>query len=77
VSTGKGVSSEARVVVVMEVGGREEVRLLVMMVRERRGILSFFVSRMDAEDALAAERRARRRGARGIRRLMVLLSLAD
>ena len=76
-SIGKGVSSASRVVVVMEVGGRDEVRLLVMIVRERRGILSFLVRRIEAEEALSAERRARYRGARGVRRFMVLFSVAD
>lgn len=66
-----------RVVVVMDVGGREEVRLLVMMVRESRGMSSFFVKRMEAEEAERAERRARWRGARGMRRFMVLFSTAD
>ena len=52
-------------------------RLLVMIVRERRGRLSFFVRRILAEEAERAERRARRREGRGTRRLMVLFSAAD
>ena len=76
-SSGKGELSGFSVVAVMEIGGREDVRLLVMIVRESRGTLSFFVRRMDAEDALRAERRARRRGASGMRRFMVLFSAAD
>jgi len=61
----------------MEVVGRAEVRLLVMIVRERSGMLSFFVRRIEAEDAVVAERRARVSGARGIRRLIVFFSTAD
>ena len=61
----------------MDVGGLEEVRLLVMIVRMSRGMLSFLVKRMEAEEAVRAERRARWRGARGMRRFMVLLSTAD
>ncbi len=61
----------------MDVGGREEVRLLVMIVRESRGMLSFLVKRIEAEEAERAERRARWRGASGMRRFMVLLSTAD
>lgn len=76
-STGKGALSGFKVVVVMDVGGREELKLLVMIVRMSSGTLSFFVKRMEAEEAVRAERRARWRGARGIRRLMVLFSTAD
>lgn len=61
----------------MYVGGLEEVRLLVMIVRESSGMLSFLVKRMEAEEAVRAERRARWRAARGMRRFMVLLSTAD
>ena len=66
-----------RVVVVIEVGGRVEVGLFVIIVRERRGMLSFFVRRMEAEEAARAERRARWRGASGMRRFTVLFSTAD
>ena len=76
-STGKGALSEFRVVVVMDVGGREEFKVLVMMVRDSRGMLSFFVKRIEAEDAVRAERRARWREARGMRRFIVLFSMAD
>lgn len=76
-STGKAALSGLEVVVVMDVEGREEGRLLVMMVRESRGMLSFLVKRMEAEEAVRAERRARWRGARGMRRFMVLFSTAD
>ena len=76
-SLGKGAFSGFTVVVAMDVGGREEGRLLVTMVRESKGMLSFFVKRMEAEEALRADRRARWRDARGIRRLMVLFSTAD
>ena len=48
-----------------------------MMVRESKGISSFLVRRMDAEEADRAERRARWRAASGTRRLMVLFSMAD
>lgn len=65
------------VVVVMVCGGRQVCRLVVIIVRESRGMLSFFVRRMDAEIALRAERRARWRGPRGIRRFIVLFSTAD
>lgn len=76
-STGKAAFSGLEVVVGMDVEGREEGRLLVMMVRESRGMLSFLVKRMEAEEAVRAERRARWRGARGMRRFMVLFSTAD
>ena len=75
--TGKGASSGFEVQVGMDVGGRDDLRLLVMMVRMSSGTLSFFVKRMEAEEAVRAERRARWRGARGMRRLMVLFSTAD
>lgn len=77
VSSGKGAPSGPSVVVVIEVGGLVDVRLLVMIVRERSGILSFFVKRIEALDAVEAERRARSSEDSGIRRLMVLLSTAD
>ena len=76
-SLGKGAFSGFAVVVAMEFWGRAELRLLVTMVRESKGMLSFLVKRMEAEEALRADRRARWRGARGIRRLMVLFSMAD
>ena len=63
--------------VVIDVEGREEERLLVMMVREISGMLSFLVKRIEAEEAVRADRRARWRGARGMRRFMVLFSTAD
>ena len=49
----------------------------MIIVRESRGRLSFFVRRMEAEDAERADRRARWREARGTRRLIVLFSAAD
>ena len=76
-SAGKGAFSGSRLVVVIDVEAREEARLLVMIVRESRGMLSFFVKRMEAEAAVRADRRARWRGARGMRRLIVLFSTAD
>lgn len=75
--SGKGAPSGPSVVVVIEVVGRVQFRLLVMIVRERSGILSFFVRRIEVLDAVDAERRARKRGRRGMRRLMVLFSTAD
>jgi hypothetical protein len=51
--------------------------VLVMIVRERTGMPSFFVSRIDAEVALIADFRARWRGGRGSSRLMVLFGAAD
>ncbi len=44
--------------------------LLVMIVRDRRGMLSFFVRRMDADVAWRADLRARRRGLRGTSRFI-------
>lgn len=61
----------------MDVCGREELKLLVMIVRESSGMLSFLVKRMEAEEAARAERRARWSGARGMRRFIVLFSTAD
>lgn len=61
----------------MVIGGAREDRVLVMMVRDRSGILSFFVRRIEAEDPLRAERRARERRARGTWRLIALLRAAD
>ena len=74
---GKGASSALTFVVGIDVVVREEARLLVTIVRERRGILSFFVKRMDAEVAVRAERRARWRRASGMRRFIVFFSTAD
>ena len=62
---------------VIEFAGRMAARLLVIIVKERRGTLSFLVSRIEAEVALRAERRARLRGSSGIRRLIILFSAAD
>lgn len=76
-SSGNGALSGLSVVVVIEVVEREAVMLFVMIVSESRGTLSFLVRRIEAEDALTAERRARRRGASGMRRLIVLFSTAD
>ena len=76
-SSGKGAFSGLRLVVVIEFAGRMGARLLVTIVKERRGTSSFLVSRIEAEVALRAERRARLRGSSGIRRLMVFFSAAD
>ena len=76
-SAARGALSGFKVVVVIDVGGRVEGRLLLMIVRESKGMLSFFVRRIEADDAVRAERRARWSGARGIRRFMVLFSTAD
>lgn len=65
------------VVVVIGWGPRLAAKLLVMIVRESRGISSFFVRRMDAEEADRAERKARWRAESGTRRFMVLFSAAD
>ena len=62
--------------VVMMAGAREE-RVFVVIVRERRGTLSFLVRRREAEKAVKAERSARCRCARGQRRFMALLAAAD
>jgi len=43
-----------------------------MIVRERRGMSSFFVRRIEADVACEAERRARRRGCSGTSRFIVL-----
>ena len=51
--------------------------VLVMMVRERTGTPSFLVRRIEADEALRADLRARWRGGRGSSRLMVLLGAAD
>ena len=76
-SSGKGAFSGLRFVVVIEFAGRMEVRLLVIIVKERRGTFSFLVSRIEVEVAFRAERRARLRASSGIRRLIVLFSAAD
>lgn len=68
----------AVVVVVVGMGGRrEEVKVLVMMVRTRRGVLSCLVRRMEAEEPVRAERRARERRLRGTCRLMAFRGEAD
>ena len=51
--------------------------VFVSMVRERRGLESFLVRRIEAEEADWAERSARWRDARGTSRLIVLLGAAD
>jgi hypothetical protein len=51
--------------------------VFVMIVRERTGAPSFLVRRMDADDALIADLRARLRGGRGSSRLIVLFGAAD
>lgn len=61
----------------MVMGGARVDRVLVMMVRERRGMLSFLVRRMEAEEPLRADRRARERRARGTWRLIALPGVAD
>lgn len=59
------------------IGGAREDSVLVMMVRDKSGMLSFFVRRIEADDPLRAERSARERRARGTCRLMALLGAAD
>jgi hypothetical protein len=51
--------------------------VFVMIVRDRIGIPSFFVSRIEADVAFIADFKARWRGGRGSSRLIVLLSAAD
>lgn len=51
--------------------------VFVMIVRERTGIPSFLVRRIEADVAFMADLRARYSGGRGSSRLMVLLSAAD
>ena len=52
-------------------------KVFVMMVRERTGMPSFLVRRMEADVALIADFRARWRGGRGSSRLIVLFGAAD
>ena len=65
------------VCVVTAVGGCVEARAEVMIVRERRGILFFLVKRIEELVAVRAERRARWRCGRGMRRFIVLFSEAE
>ena len=58
-SSGKGALSGSRFVVSIGFGGRIDARLFVIIVRDNNGISSFFVRRIEADDALRAERRAR------------------
>lgn len=51
--------------------------VFVMIVRERTGTPSFLVRRIEAEEALMADLRARWRGGRGSSRLIVFLGAAD
>lgn len=51
--------------------------VFVTIVRERTGIPSFFVRRIEAEEALRADLSARWRGGRGSSRLIVWLSALD
>lgn len=68
---------EANELFSLVIGGAREEKVLVMMVRESSGTLSFFVRRMDAEDPLRAERSARERRVRGTWRLIALPGVAD
>lgn len=54
-----------------------EPSVCTVMVSESTGMLSCFVSRIEADDPLRAERRARWRAASGTWRLMVLAAEAD
>ena len=56
---GAGSSKGGLVVVVIDVGPRVDVKIEVTIVRERSGMLFFFVRRMEALVAESAERRAR------------------
>lgn len=51
--------------------------VLVVMVSDNNGMLSFFVRRILAQTAFCAERRARCSGASGTSRLIVLFGAAD
>lgn len=66
------------VVVVVVIGAetRDEKRLVVM-VRTRRGILSCLVRRIEADEPVRAERRARVRRTSGTWRLMAFRAEAD
>lgn len=59
------------------IGGTREEKLLVMIVRTRRGMLSCLVRRMEAEEPVRADRRARERRARGTCKLMAFFAEAD
>jgi hypothetical protein len=58
-------------------GGMREDKLLVVMVRTRRGMLSCLVRRMEAEDPERAERRARESRASGTCKLIAFRAEAD
>jgi hypothetical protein len=58
-------------------GGMREDKLLVVMVRTRRGILSCLVKRIEAEDPVRAERRARESRPSGTCKLMAFRAEAD
>ncbi len=51
--------------------------MVVKIVRERTGTPSFFVRRMEADEALRADFRARERGGKGSSRFIVLEGAAD
>lgn len=57
--------------------GTRVAKLLVMMVRTRRGMLSCLVRRIEAEEPVRAERRARDRRVSGTCKLMAFLTEAD
>lgn len=69
-SAGKGACS-------VVIGGTRDDKLLVMMVRTRRGTLSCLVRRMEAEEPVRAERRARDSRLSGTCKLMAFLAEAD
>lgn len=52
-------------------------KLLVMMVRTRRGILSCLVRRIEADEPVRAERRARDKRLNGTCKLIAFLAEAD
>lgn len=58
-------------------GRRSEAKVVVVIVIARRGIPSFLVSRIEAEVALMADRRARFRWVRETWRWMVLPGVFD
>lgn len=59
------------------VGGTRVEKLLVMMVRTRRGMLSCFVRRIEAEEPVRAERRARDKRFSGTCKLIAFFAEAD
>lgn len=72
-----GFVSDGKEAFSVVIGGPRDESVLVMIVRERRGILSFLVRRIEAEEPPRAERSARESRVRGTWRLMVFPGVAD